>query len=995
VRVHGSVSATALEGSSAATESDMHERPEHPPTESPTAPPKRQRRRPLRAVYRWLRDRPEYVALGGFPPVRRWMYALAAAFQFVVYCLTLAPGVSIGDGGEITAAIVELGVIHPTGYPLFTILAHQFTYLPLPVEAVVKVELMNAVCAVAASTLLSLTTRRLILGIRRRRVGPLAVASRSHSESVAPWTTDAAALFSGLSFGFGPMYWDQVRIPEVYPLQIFFVAWGLYHWMSFSFTHRHRDIVLACIPMGLACAHHVTIVYMLVSGALLMLMCRPSVMVSWILAGPVLVIRRVRHSENRRIDLRGAWVVPTCLVVGAIPVLFYLYFMWADANTVGLSWGKVDDFTALWNHMSGKQYQGYMKGWGYKHLGARVNAVPGWLDKQFLAASLITGLVGIFALARRHGRYTFFLVVYGLANIAHGVQYSARDHQNYYLPSVAVVSIFVAVGGWWLCDTLGRGSKREEPWRLGFFGVLTIGLVSGSMAVYRETALKRLPELLRAPVLLYLILSLVAAAICIALGGRWLFLRRRARKAKGTPTRPAIGKSKNRSLVLVGIMFACYLGPWILRFVDMSDVYRDSSVAYIEGVDRAMTPGSMYITGGDDYAFPVWYSQHVLDKGRDFSIVNVHMLGKKWYRRDYLKSRHPTQCDPLSPDYIDDVEAWRSDCGEYRQRVGLFAEGKKKSWLKLEGPRARTRKKTRRKTALNLSIISKKNKRCRDMNYAAKHKKKCKCWDFNEYERAWDNECVDAPDVGGIASLGRRERWMLELVANHIDERDVFERNLYTRWRGSSRNALGWSGPAYRRVSGEYQLINRGFVNQIVYHDDVRQLPGCDSDVLKPIILRDKTPALTRRISPSKMKSYRPNPRPTLIRNSVLQDMDRATHYHDSRSFAAGQNFGLTMFWFEKNYYDFDAKKRLGRSVRHGIRVCYYDPDGNKVHEGQVVTTGKRGYVPLPVEKRGNSGTYTVQVCTVGDVKRTGEFDKELPCRSVILEYDFVVREAE
>ncbi len=49
---------------------------------------------------------------------------------FVVYALTVERTVPTGDGGELIAAAYVLGVAHPPGYPLYTLLGHLATMLP-------------------------------------------------------------------------------------------------------------------------------------------------------------------------------------------------------------------------------------------------------------------------------------------------------------------------------------------------------------------------------------------------------------------------------------------------------------------------------------------------------------------------------------------------------------------------------------------------------------------------------------------------------------------------------------------------------------------------------------------------------------------------------------------------------------------------------------------------------------------------------------------------
>ena len=65
--------------------------------------------------------------------MRRWILPLAIFLgSLVLYIYTLAPSVPPqGDAGELITVAYTLGIAHPPGYPLFTLLAHLFTYLPI------------------------------------------------------------------------------------------------------------------------------------------------------------------------------------------------------------------------------------------------------------------------------------------------------------------------------------------------------------------------------------------------------------------------------------------------------------------------------------------------------------------------------------------------------------------------------------------------------------------------------------------------------------------------------------------------------------------------------------------------------------------------------------------------------------------------------------------------------------------------------------------------
>ena len=58
--------------------------------------------------------------------------------------VTLAPDVLAADSGELQVVAAQLGVAHPPGFPLYVLLAHLFTRLPIGSPAYM-VNLLSAV----------------------------------------------------------------------------------------------------------------------------------------------------------------------------------------------------------------------------------------------------------------------------------------------------------------------------------------------------------------------------------------------------------------------------------------------------------------------------------------------------------------------------------------------------------------------------------------------------------------------------------------------------------------------------------------------------------------------------------------------------------------------------------------------------------------------------------------------------------------------------------
>ena len=80
----------------------------------------------------------------------------------VVYSWTLAPTVTLTDGGELIVAAYGLGVAHPPGTPLWVMLAHLASLVPVGSVAV-RINFSSAVFAALACAMLTLVVAELVV----------------------------------------------------------------------------------------------------------------------------------------------------------------------------------------------------------------------------------------------------------------------------------------------------------------------------------------------------------------------------------------------------------------------------------------------------------------------------------------------------------------------------------------------------------------------------------------------------------------------------------------------------------------------------------------------------------------------------------------------------------------------------------------------------------------------------------------------------------------
>jgi tetratricopeptide (TPR) repeat protein len=154
-----------------------------------------------------------------------------AALPFAVYAYGACRTAYVGDSGDLLTAIAVMGIPHPSGYPLYVLLAKAwsllFFFLPLPWS----VSLFSAACAAGAC-------------------GATYRAARISGAGPLP-STGAAWLLA-----FGPSYWAEANIQRVYALNALFLALAFFFVLRWRRDRRGRDLVIGALVCGLGASNH-------------------------------------------------------------------------------------------------------------------------------------------------------------------------------------------------------------------------------------------------------------------------------------------------------------------------------------------------------------------------------------------------------------------------------------------------------------------------------------------------------------------------------------------------------------------------------------------------------------------------------------------------------------------------------------------------------------------------------------------------------------------
>ncbi|MDD4737193.1 MAG: DUF2723 domain-containing protein, partial [Kiritimatiellae bacterium] len=181
------------------------------------------------------------------------------------YYFTLAPTVSLEDSGELAVASEYLGVPHPPGYPIWSLLTWfvqwvfnfvSYNGFPNPAWGVAFASALFG--AAACATLALLVSRSGADMMRGLKTATQVIGTRT--ENAICWVCGVSA---GLLFAFSPVLWSQSVIVEVYSLNALFlmlVVLLLYMWMERPDEFKYLFVLSFLFGLGLT--NHQTLLFL-------------------------------------------------------------------------------------------------------------------------------------------------------------------------------------------------------------------------------------------------------------------------------------------------------------------------------------------------------------------------------------------------------------------------------------------------------------------------------------------------------------------------------------------------------------------------------------------------------------------------------------------------------------------------------------------------------------------------------------------------------------
>ncbi|MBL0175935.1 MAG: DUF2723 domain-containing protein [Ignavibacteria bacterium] len=394
-------------------------------------------------------------------PQRRHLAALAAgAAAFALSLFTLAPSVDFIDAGELATAAYTFGIAHPTGYPLFTMLAGLWSHLPFG-EPILLLNILSAVlAAIGTGALVHLLW--FLLGLADSRRVPAAAKGRQKNGAALkrpqPLADEARlglAWFGALFTAFSETWWKTSLSIEVYALHLPLLVIILWLFATALFDaalderRRSRRFLLFAFVLGLSFSNHMTTVYLAVS---------------------LLVTYFWKEGWGASSWKRIAIAVPA-FAAGLLP---YLYLPLRAASDPVLNWGNPVSLERILWHVSGKQYSV----WIFASADAAKRQFSYFLTSfpsEFAFVGVPLAIIGaVFALIR-HRRTGVMLLLLFASCVGWAINYDIHDIDSYFLLAYLVSGMWCAFGLWALLRWFGQ----TKPAVVFGAAALLVGLSGG------------------------------------------------------------------------------------------------------------------------------------------------------------------------------------------------------------------------------------------------------------------------------------------------------------------------------------------------------------------------------------------------------------------------------------------------------------------------------------------------------------------------------------
>ena len=337
----------------------------------------------------------------------KYYYLISTVTVFIVYNFTLAPSVIQIDSGELASVQKLLGIAHPTGYPLFTMLGYFFLQLPIFSSDIFQANFLAAIyCSIS-------------VGLFSKFLFEIFLISKVNS--LPETTIKLIIISSSIVLGLSTTFWFQSTSVEVYSLHLVLIISTLFLFVKAFRNDDAKFWYLFAYFFGISLSNHMTSILIIPAAVYLYFK---------------------KNSFNKNSFLFGARLA---LITAISAMIVYLYLPIRAMQEPILNWGNPIDFERFWRHFTGAQYQV----WIFSSLEASKKQLSYFiqnLTNEFFSIIYLPIIFGIVSLFKISKTVLFFTLLLTFSTILYSINYDIVDIDSYFLLTYISFIVFFFFG---------------------------------------------------------------------------------------------------------------------------------------------------------------------------------------------------------------------------------------------------------------------------------------------------------------------------------------------------------------------------------------------------------------------------------------------------------------------------------------------------------------------------------------------------------------------
>ena len=326
---------------------------------------------------------------------RLLLFCVPSGLSFIVYLGTVCHTLYTGDSGELSAAAFSLSIAHPPGYPLLILLGRAFLIFSWA-DVAISLNILSALLSSVSAGILAILIHSVFF----------------HHEYENRNKAIIISIAGGMIFGFSNVLWATAAGFEVYSLGIVLIALSMLFLLKYNECEEFKFLLAAVYLFGLSLTNHLSAISLAPALIFFILKSRP-----------------------------GLGRISTITVFFIMALTLYLYLPVRSSQNPPFDWNHPATLSSFLDHITAQRYQAYITGFGFDNYFQNIWRSFGILFTQYPFYLSSLGFIGLFVSStiKRNIRFTLLSIV--TLNLLLSALYDIPDIDQYYLPSLLVLTI--------------------------------------------------------------------------------------------------------------------------------------------------------------------------------------------------------------------------------------------------------------------------------------------------------------------------------------------------------------------------------------------------------------------------------------------------------------------------------------------------------------------------------------------------------------------------